>query len=120
MEENMVFNTEDVKQNKVFGILAYFGILFLVPLLAAPDSQYAKFHANQGIVLFIADIILGVCIGILSAIFAFIPIFGWIMASLISAAIGIIILVMVILGIVNACSGEPKKLPVIGGITILK
>lgn len=120
MEENIVFNTEDVQQNKVFGILAYLGILFLIPLLAAPDSQYAKFHANQGIVLFITELILGACIGIMSAILAFIPILGWIMAALISAAIGILILVMAILGIVNACSGEPKKLPIIGGITILK
>lgn len=67
MEENIVFNTEDVQQNKVFGILAYIGILFLVPLLAARDSQYARFHTNQGIVLFITDIILGIVSGILSA-----------------------------------------------------
>lgn len=120
MNENIVFNTEDVQKNKVFGILAYIGILFLVPLLAAPDSQYAKFHANQGIVLFITDIILGVCIRIISAILAFIPFIGWVMSALISMVIGIFMLVLLILGIVNACSGEPKKLPVIGGITILK
>ena len=30
-EENIVFNSEDVQNNKVMGILAYFGILF-------PDS----------------------------------------------------------------------------------
>ena len=29
MEEKIVFNTEDVNGNKVFGILAYIGILFL-------------------------------------------------------------------------------------------
>lgn len=54
MEEKIVFNTEDVNGNKVFGILAYIGILFLVPLFAAKDSQYARFHTNQGLVLFIA------------------------------------------------------------------
>lgn len=119
MEENIVFNTEDVQQNKVFGILAYLGILFLVPLLAAKDSQYARFHTNQGIVLFITDVILGIVMGIISAIFAFIPFVGWIVASLINTVIGIFILVLLIIGIVNACSGEPKKLPIIGGITIL-
>lgn len=120
MEENIVFNTEDVQQNKVFGILAYIGILFLVPLLAAKDSQYARFHTNQGIVLFIAEIILGVLASIITAIFSWIPFIGWIISALIGTVFGILALIYMILGIVNACSGEPKKLPVIGGITILK
>lgn len=119
MEENIVFNSEDVQQNKVFGILAYLGILFLVPLLAAKDSQYAKFHTNQGIVLFILDVILGVCLGVVSTVLVFIPIIGWVLIPVISGAIGILILVLMILGIVNACSGEPKKLPIIGNINIL-
>lgn len=119
MQENIVFNSEDVQKNKVFGILAYFGILFLVPLLAAKDSQYARFHANQGLVLFITDIIFGVCIKVITTILVFIPFIGWVLIPLISGALGILILVLFIFGIVNACSGEPKKLPVIGNITIL-
>ena len=59
-EENIVFNSEDVQSNKVMGILAYFGILFLIPLLAAKDSQYARFHTNQGIVLFIFSVALNI------------------------------------------------------------
>ena len=120
MEENIIFNTEDVQQNKVFGILAYIGILFLVPLLVAQDSQYARFHTNQGLVLFITDVILGMCMGVISAVFSIIPILGWIVAGLISALLGGVLLVFMILGSVNACSGEPKKLPIIGGITIIK
>ena len=30
-------------------ILAYFGILVLIPILAAKDSKFARFHANQGL-----------------------------------------------------------------------
>ena len=37
MNEDIIFTTEDVNQNKVYGILAYFGILVLVPILAAKD-----------------------------------------------------------------------------------
>ena len=70
MEENVIFNTEDVEQNKVFGILSYIGILVLVPILAAKDSQYARFHANQGLVLFITDVIIGACMSILSILCA--------------------------------------------------
>ena len=32
----------DIEENKVFAVLAYIGILFLVPLLAAPRSRFAR------------------------------------------------------------------------------
>lgn len=120
MDENIVFNSDDVQQNKVYGILSYIGILVLIPLLAAKDSQYARFHANQGLVLFLTDIILWICVGTISAILKIVPIFGWIAATLIGSAVNILLLVFMILGIVYACIGEPKKLPIIGAITIIR
>ena len=99
---------KDVEENKVYGILAYIGILFLVPLLAAPKSPFAKFHANQGCVLFIA----GVAVGVV----AWIPIIGWLFGMV--AWVGI--LVLAIMGIVSAANGEMKKLPIIGEIEIIK
>ncbi|MCR5692080.1 MAG: hypothetical protein K6G62_07665 [Eubacterium sp.] len=119
MDENIVFNTEDVKTNKPFGILAYLGILFLVPMLGAKESQYARFHANQGFVLFIAEIIAGIAVGILSAILGLIPVLGGLMAGILTTALSVGSLCLMVIGIINACSGEPKKLPVIGGIVIL-
>lgn len=106
------FDPNDIQQNKVMAILAYLGILFLVPLLAAPQSPYARFHANQGLVLFIADIVLG----ILAGVCIFIPIAGFIISSLLSLGI----FVLMILGIVNAASGKGKELPLIGKIRIIK
>lgn len=92
MEEKIVFNTEDVNGNKVFGILAYIGILFLVPLFAAKDSQYARFHTNQGLVLFIAEVILNIAAKIVIGIFS--------VASLGLLAVPIsIVLNLVVLGI---------------------
>lgn len=93
-------------------VLAYIGILFLVPLLAAPQSQFARFHANQGLVLFIVDVIFGIVIRVC----AFIPIVGWIVSSV----LGLIAFVFMVLGIVNAASGKGKELPLIGKIRIIK
>ncbi len=120
MEEKIVFNTQDVEQNKAFAVLSYIPLLFLVPLLVAKDSAYARFHANQGLVLFIFEII---CLGItsvLSRAFGIIPILGGIVNWMVSLLIGIIELILTILGIVNACSGDAKKLPIIGAITIIR
>ena len=44
--------------DKLMGVLAYLGILVLIPLLAAKDSKFAQFHAKQGLTLFIGEVIL--------------------------------------------------------------
>lgn len=105
------FNRNDIEQNKIVSIFSYLGILVIIPLLVAPNSPFARFHANQGLILFIASLILG---SVSSATF-FVPFIG----GIISTAISILILVLCILGIINAASGEAKELPVIGKLKIL-
>lgn len=61
----------DVQNNKVMAVLSYIGILVLIPILAAKESPFARFHANQGLILFLCEIIFAVANMILSAIFAF-------------------------------------------------
>lgn len=110
------FDPQDITANKGMSVLAYIGILFLIPLLACPNSRFARFHTNQGLVLFL----LGVAIGIVTAIIGLIPVIGWIFGGLISAAGSIFTLVLMIMGIVNAAQGQAKELPIIGKITLLK
>lgn len=110
------FDPQDIANNKGMSVLAYIGILFLIPLLACPNSKFARFHTNQGLVLFL----LGVAIGIVTAIIGLIPVIGWIFGGLISAAGSIFTLVLMIMGIVNAAQGQAKELPLIGKITLLK
>ena len=105
-------DAEDIEQNKVFAIVGYLGILFLVPLLAAPNSKFARYHANQGIVLFIATLV--VMFG--SFVLGFIPFVGRVVGYL----AWIVALVFMILGIVNAANGKCQPLPVIGGYQLLK
>lgn len=103
--------------DKVFGILSYIGILWIVGL-AAGKTPFAKFHANQGLVLFLAEIVIGIAGGILSVI-PFIGFIGFI-GAIVSGLGSLASLVLMILGIVNVAQGEMKPLPVIGGITIIK
>jgi uncharacterized membrane protein len=107
-------DAEDIQKNKVFAVLAYVGILFLVPLLAAPQSRFARFHTNQGIVLFLAGLILSAA----SAILAMIPFVGCLVAFA-PVVIGVGWLVLLVIGIVNAASGTYKPLPLIGHYRIL-
>lgn len=110
------FDPQDINDNKGMSVLAYIGILFLIPLLACPNSRFARYHTNQGLVLFLLELAIGVVTGILGII----PIAGLIIGGLLSAVGGIFTLVLMILGIINAAQGQAKELPLIGKITLLK
>ncbi len=115
--ESLEVTAEDADKNKVMGILAYLGILCLVPILAAKDSPFAKYHANQGLVLFLLEIVLWISISVLSIVFSMISL-GFINFFL--GLLHLVPLVLMILGIINAASGKCVPLPVIGGIKLLK
>jgi uncharacterized membrane protein len=102
-ETKLTANKKDVEENKILAVIAYFGILFLVPMLTKKDSPFAMFHAKQGLII----TLVWVAYGILSVLpfigwFVIAP-FGWILA-----------LVLNILGIVYAAQGEMKEIPLVG------
>ena len=91
---------------KATGILSYLGFFWIVAYLAG-DKEGAKFHLNQGLVIFIAEVIL-------SAL-GFVPIVKYV-----ASVVSLVLLVFAIIGIIAAANGEEKKLPIIGEIQILK
>ena len=120
MEENVTVDPKDAQDNKVMGILAYLGILILIPIFAAKESRFARYHANQGLILIIAAIALQIAVSILNVILLAISWKLVAITSLFSAAVGIACFVFVIIGIINAAKGEMKELPLIGKYRILK
>ena len=113
------YDADDVSKNKVMAILAYFGPLCFIPMFAAKDSKFARFHANQGLTLFIACVAWSIAYSILNWIILAI---SWRLYS-ISSIIGLcslVFLVLAVLGIINAANGRAKELPVIGKFKFLK
>lgn len=124
IEEKKVDNTGNSNQNDqsntiLFSILSYIGILWLIPLLVEKNDKVVRFRVNQGIVLFIFDIIGSIAVGILSAIFVFIPVISF-LGVVIASLFGILCFVLMIIGIVNAANKSEKPLPIIGKFQILK
>lgn len=107
MEEQQQINA-DIENNKAMGIVAY--IIFFIPLIAAKDSPFAMYHANQGLTLFLTGVAMNVIGGL-------IPFIGW---FLIVPLGNLLILVLAILGIVNALNGKEQPLPIIGKYTLIK
>lgn len=102
------FTPEDINSNKAVAIIACFWILFFVPLVAAKDSGFGKFYANQGLILLITGAVLNVAGGILSNV----PFVGFILQMLLSlVSLGLFVFL-----IVNAANGKAKELPIVGGL----
>ncbi len=83
----------DIEENKTVAALSYIWILFLLPLILKRDSKFCQFHAKQGLILFILSFI------------AWFPVIGWL--------IGLAILVVSVIGIIKALSGERWEIPFI-------
>ena len=99
-------NSSDAEKNKLMGVLAY--IIFFIPMLAAKDSQFAMYHAKQGLMNFILSVLVSVVGGI-------VPFLGWFIILPVGS---IIVLIFAIMGIVNAAGGKMKPLPLIGKLAI--
>lgn len=110
---------KDIADNKVMAVLSYLGLLVLIPIFAAKNSPFARFHANQGLVLCIFMVAYGIVTAILNAILIAISYRLYFIGTILSLLyIGFGILA--IIGIVNAAQGKAKALPIIGKIKILK
>jgi len=95
-------NSKDIEENKLIAAIGYLGILCVIPLLGKKDSAYCQFHGKQGLVIFIAWLVLWAC--------NIVPVLGqivWMLGS-------IVLLVLVVLGMIHALNGEEWEVPVLG------
>jgi len=99
----------EVEEGKVFAVLSYALSLvglpfFLVPLIMR-NNEFALYHAKQSLILWLA----GIAAAVISMILSFLCI-----GLIIGPIAGVFLLVLDIIGLVNAGKGEAKPVPVIG------
>lgn len=115
------YTKEDIENNKVMAILSY--IIPIVPYFAEKESKWVRYHAIQGMNLWIYGIILSVILTVITVMFSFIPYIGVIIGALIGLilfAVSIASFALVVIGIVNVCKMQARPLPVIDKIKIIK
>lgn len=114
------FQEEDVKRNKVMAVLSYIGILVLVPLLAGNKaSEYLRHHLNQGLILWVASLIVDIVTEGRFLGYRLLYHHGWGL-SVLGDIISLVLFILAICGIVSACKGTKNPLPVVGNICIFK
>jgi len=98
-------NSADASGKKIpntgMAVLGY--IIFFIPLLTeAKTDPFVKYHVRQGFILFITCVV--------SMIIGKIPVIG----SIASLALSVGILILLVVGILNALNGKQTPLPFIG------
>lgn len=120
------FTKEEIDAGKLMAILSYLGILCLIPYFAEKDNKYVRYHAIQGLNLFIIDLICSAVIavvGVVATILFLIPILGWILGGLLYLVIFLIpvgIFALSIWGLVLVFQDQAKELPICNKVKIIK
>ncbi len=94
---------KDIKEGVPFAVLSYVLFLWILTFIFQKDNKFARFHAKQGIVIFMGNII--------GLLFAFIP--------LINALFGfleLILLVASIYGMYLSLTGQCERIYLVSDI----
>lgn len=113
---------------KIGGLLAYLPVLWpiipIILLVISKDDKYTKFHAAQsiafGLVVGVLWVVVGIAVGIMTAILSQVSDVLAMFVPLIMAVFGLAVLIawimLIVKGYTGYDKGETYKLPVIGNI----
>ena len=90
--------------------------LCLIPYFLEDKNNFVKFHAKQGLNLFLLEVIVGVSASIL----VFLLLFLGFAIVLVRNIIECIFLVVSIMGIIDVATGKARELPIVNKIKIVK
>ncbi|HYD03679.1 MAG TPA: DUF4870 domain-containing protein [Alphaproteobacteria bacterium] len=96
----------DSKLFALIGVIPLIG--WIIVLLARKKDSYAMHYAKQGLILFIAAVI----VGIASWATGWVPLVGW----LVEAVLKIGWFILFVFGIVYSLSGKKQYIPLIGNL----
>ena len=92
MPKEKKLTTED----RIWAAVSYLWIISIIALAARKNNEFVKFHASQGVLLFVISIVL-----------TFIPVIGWM--------VNIIIAIIAIVAIIKALKEEEWEIPLLSG-----
>lgn len=103
------YSKEDIENNKIMSIVCYLSFLVLIPFFFEKKSKWVKFHAKQGMNLFVYEVI----VLLLSKILFFI-------GDVIGVISSLVFFILSLVGIINVCNSRAKELPILNKISLIK
>ncbi|MBE6753985.1 MAG: hypothetical protein E7559_06525 [Ruminococcaceae bacterium] len=106
---------------ELYSCFAYLGPFWIAGMLGdRKRNKLLRFHLNQGIVLFISEVIAVLLAWLAGKAVSSIPIAGKVLSAVLIAAALAYIIAMSAVGMSRVLQGEVKRLPLIGWVNILK
>ncbi len=97
-----VAESTEKQDKKLYAILAYLGILIIIPFMVAKEDPFVKFHIKQGVLLLILWVGLFLVLTL--------PIVGHSIYTIGS----LVLLIFIVIGIANVLGEKKNELPLIG------
>ncbi|MFA5200576.1 MAG: hypothetical protein WC442_06745 [Candidatus Omnitrophota bacterium] len=95
----------EVQEGKFFAVISYINFLCIITLLLKRENKFALFHAKQGLVIFVAEVVV--------FIVSVVPVLG----LLLGLPGFIVFTVFSVWGIIEAWQGRLKRLPLVAGFS---
>ena len=109
------YEDSDIQKGRFLSVLCYLWIFVLIPVFAAKDSEFVRFHRRQGVLTFIISTVYTVLTFIILDITrAAIGSLGVVIIGVLLYAGLAALAALSVIGIINAVRGEAKELPYIG------
>jgi len=97
-------NEKEIQEGKFFAVVSYISFLCIITLVLKRDNKFAVYHAKQGLVLFVFEVV--------SFILSIIPLLGGLLRIFGTA----IFMLVSLWGILQALMGNSCRIPVVSEI----
>ena len=105
---------EDVERGRLLAAVAYLPGLCFIGLLGAPENAFIGFHARQGFLLLLLEILLTLFFWIYDGTLGRIPYLGPLVGYIVKFVAWTAMLLLTAFGVAKAANGEVARIPYLG------
>lgn len=105
---------EQLERGRLLAAVSYLPGLCFVGLLGAPENAFIGFHARQGFLLFLVEIVIAVFFLIYDGTLGRIWLVGPIVGYLVKFPVWTAVLLVTVFGVARAANGELARIPYLG------
>ncbi len=113
-ESPLEISEREIASGRLLASVAYLPGLCFVGLLGAPENRYIGFHARQGFLLLMVEVVAWIAIAIYDASLGRIPVLGFLVGAVIKFVTGFSLLGVTVYGVIKGAGGEMARIPYLG------
>jgi len=106
----------EIVSGRALAAVAYLPGLCFIGLLEAPNNRFVRFHARQGLALFLCEIVAWLGIAIVDDSLGRIPVLGMIAGASLRLTLGLGFLAATAYGVAKGLSGDTVRIPFLGDL----